>query len=654
MRWISRSLIILVLVPLLLLSTITFNNGQPRLIFGHATIFPPNTSPTTPATPPISGSNEATTIPQPNVTTTTTIPQPNVTTTTTIPQPNVTTTIPQPNGTLPDEGFGPSDGGGGGFGPSDGGGGGFGPGSNETGTTPAIILTKTLSNNTGDSVNQKIAISRNNVYVVWEDTTNAASDILFIKSTNYGDAFDEEINLSNNPGESFDPQIAVSGNNVYVVWSDDTTTNTNATGNHEIFFTKSNDNGNAFSSPINLSNNPGDSLNPKVAVLGNNVYVLWSDDIITTAANIITNTNATGNHEIFFTKSNDNGNAFSSPINLSNNPGDSLNPKVAVLGNNVYVVWEDNNTTNSNSNDILFIRSINSGSTFSSIRNLSNNPGESFDPQIAVSGNNVYVVWEDYSLGDSNSAEVLFIKSTNYGDAFDYKSNLSNNPGDSLNPKIAVLGNNVYVVWEDNNTTNSNSNDILFIRSINSGSTFSSIRNLSNNPGESFDPQIAVSGNNVYVVWEDTTSSSIGNGDILFVRSVNKGSTFSSIRNLSNNNVESFGVHIAVSRHNVYVIWSDDTDIGNAEVIFTSNTRNAPIFTNVSGGLEGETEGGFAPGGSEPFEGGSGGLEGGFAPGGSEPFEGGSGGLEGGGGFAPGGSEPFQGGSGGLEGEGGS
>lgn len=62
--------------------------------------------------------------------------------------------------------------------------------------------------------------------------------------------------------------------------------------------------------------------------------------------------------------------------------------------------------------------------------------------------------------------------------------------------------------------------------------------------------------------------------------------------------MESFGVHIAVSRHNVYVIWSDDTDIGNSEVTFTSNTHNAPIFTNISSGLEGGG-GGFGPSSSE-------------------------------------------------------
>jgi len=55
---------------------------------------------------------------------------------------------------------------------------------------------------------------------VWEDNTLGEREIFFRKSTDGGASFDATVNLSNNVGGSFDPQIAVSGNNVYVVWVD--------------------------------------------------------------------------------------------------------------------------------------------------------------------------------------------------------------------------------------------------------------------------------------------------------------------------------------------------------------------------------------------------------------------------------------------------
>ena len=114
------------------------------------------------------------------------------------------------------------------------------------------------------------------------------------------------INLSNNTGNSVNPQIATSGNNVYVTWHDDT-----PAGNSDIFFAVSNNNGTSFGNPINLSNNAGVSSFPQIAAIGNNVYVTWHD-----------NTPA-GNFDILFASSNNNGTSFGTPINLSNNIGNS-------------------------------------------------------------------------------------------------------------------------------------------------------------------------------------------------------------------------------------------------------------------------------------------------------------------------------------------
>src|SRR5215216_953323 len=107
--------------------------------------------------------------------------------------------------------------------------------------------------------------------------------------------------------------------------------------------------------------------------------------------------------------------------------------------------------------------------------------------------------------------------------------NLSNNPGNSTDAQIAVHQNNVYVVWSDATTGNG---DIYFKRSVDNGTSFGSTENLSNNPGNSTDAQIAVHQNNVYVVWSDATT---GNGDIYFKRSVDNGTTFDEIENLSTN-----------------------------------------------------------------------------------------------------------------------
>ena len=114
--------------------------------------------------------------------------------------------------------------------------------------------------------------------------------------------------MSNNTGNSFRPQIATSGNNVYVTWDD------TISGNADIFFAVSNNNGTSFGTPINLSNNTGFSQIPQIAVIGNNVYTTWQDT-------------TPGNTDIFVITS---AQPFGTPVNISNNPGNSENPQIAI------------------------------------------------------------------------------------------------------------------------------------------------------------------------------------------------------------------------------------------------------------------------------------------------------------------------------------
>ena len=211
-------------------------------------------------------------------------------------------------------------------------------------------------------------VNVSNAYVVWEDDTPGNFDIFFRASQGLG-----TINISNNTGGSFNPRIATSGNNVYITWRDDTS------GNYDIFFAVSTNNGVSFGTPINLSNNTGSSVFPKIATSGNNVYVAWQDE-------------TPGNNDIFFRASNNNGTSFGPTINISNNTNFfSLEPQIATSGNHVYVAWED---ATPGDFDIFFAASNNNGTSFGPTINISNDTGSSFDPHIATSGNNVYVAWE--------------------------------------------------------------------------------------------------------------------------------------------------------------------------------------------------------------------------------------------------------------------
>jgi len=87
--------------------------------------------------------------------------------------------------------------------------------------------------------------------VAWEDDTSGDRDVYIKRSTDNGCTFSETdtVDLSNQSGASVDQQIAVSGSYEYVIWEQI------SRNNGSIFFTRSTDNETSFDTILNLGNN---------------------------------------------------------------------------------------------------------------------------------------------------------------------------------------------------------------------------------------------------------------------------------------------------------------------------------------------------------------------------------------------------------------
>ena len=413
-----------------------------------------------------------------------------------------------------------------------------------------------LSNNTGFSSNPQITTFGSNVYVVWRDNSSGNYDIYFSSSVDNGTTFNDIENLSNNDGRSDEPQIAAVGVNVYVVWRD------NSSGKDQIYFKRSSDTGNSFNTTENLSNSNGSSTDPQITATGNNAYIIWSDT-------------TTGNGDIYFKSSTDNGTSFSFPKNLSTNlDGPALFPQVEAMGNNVYVVWQDETPDKGR---IRFRASNDNGNDFSITRVLSQkNEVNANSPQLSVSERAIYVVWEDNSRSGNNSSknfDLLFRVGTDGGSAFTNTKILTKNPGDSFDPRTATAGENMYAVWEDNTAGDDTSLnwEVRFRGVLYNGENTTDTKILSESIGEVADfPQIAASESNLYVVWSDLFIRTYpGMFEIFFTFSKDEGRNFSQAVNLSSNQGSSVLPRIAASEDHAYIVWSDTTT-GNGDIYFRS------------------------------------------------------------------------------------
>jgi hypothetical protein len=99
-------------------------------------------------------------------------------------------------------------------------------------------------------IDAPIAVSSDNVYVAWWTNKSGNNEVLFRASNDNGATFDDKINLSNTPNsESEDVKIQASDSNVYVTWWE-----RNQTTNDPVMRI-SNDNGETFGPLLPLAKN---------------------------------------------------------------------------------------------------------------------------------------------------------------------------------------------------------------------------------------------------------------------------------------------------------------------------------------------------------------------------------------------------------------
>jgi len=380
--------------------------------------------------------------------------------------------------------------------------------------------------------------------------------------------FADKMNLSSDTVASQKKEIIASGNNMYVGWLDYGT----------MFFRASGDNGGNFAPTVNISGNPI-AYEFGMAAAGSQVYAAW----------IQNRTN------LFFKASGDNGATFGSELNISSQTVDLYmapdKPAVAALASDVYVAWMDTSVVNG---DIRFRASHDNGATFDGAINISaGQTGNSYSyaPQLAVEGNNVYVMWADAQVG---SVYHIFLRASHdngvtFGAAIDL--------GRGFVPRLAVAGGNVYAVFQRNlaiPSPNPGEGDILtsnlFITTSNNyGATFGAETELSNETGVSgnnplLQPQLAVTDGKVHVVWQDDILvGAVLHENVLIRTGGAAGTDFGPTINLSSSSQANYNPAVAGSGANVYVAFENP---GSAPAILfrTSTDQGATFgdFTDVS------------------------------------------------------------------------
>jgi hypothetical protein len=309
---------------------------------------------------------------------------------------------------------------------------------------------------------------------------------------------------------------------------------------------------------------------PDMAIHGDNVYIVWDDNRLSG----IHNTN------IYFSKSTDDGVSFNSDIRVDDAPiGAAAGPSIAVdkSNGNIYIVWYDyRNSPNPYSVDIYCANSTDGGNSFGdNVRVISDTAGWFQDvPSVAANNGFIGVVWDDWDRG------IYFANSTDGGATFGENKKVNDVfGGNQYYPDIVIDDNGIiYVIWEDKI---GGIFSIFFSKSYDGGNTWTPSIKVSDNPlvdGQRM-PSIALdTDDSIYVVWIDYIGADT---NISFAKSTNQGDNFTLWKQVNDDPgiAKQYQPSVAINDNdNIFVTWIDERE-GGYNIYFSNSTDGGNNFS---------------------------------------------------------------------------
>jgi hypothetical protein len=266
----------------------------------------------------------------------------------------------------------------------------------------------------------------------------------------------------------------------------------------------------------------GDCKYPAVTMEGNSVYMAW---LVTEARSSY----------VYFRRSTDEGRNWDSARMISNANGYCMPPSITVHSGIVHLAWIDCGEVIDG--ELYYARSLDGGYSWEKSAVIVGNANSAQYPLISCGGSNVYLIWQDVGT------RVFFKASRNQGRSWENETLLGKVGKQScycFPPALSVNGNEVTVVWTDFTKVKKGSNfnllwfspfkgnkensfsSVVCRKSTDNGRTWSNERTLTSTKiskemkDEIDNPAMFSDGSLSYLFWQDKHNLPLG--EILFTR----------------------------------------------------------------------------------------------------------------------------------------
>lgn len=353
-----------------------------------------------------------------------------------------------------------------------------------------------------------VAATGSDVYVAFGD-----GPVYVRRSTDSGATFSAPKLLSNDGGIHETDSLAAETGHVFAITFRRTSRRHDWCCDRELgnfFLHRSTDSGKTWLRGIPLTTS-GAAFRVSIAVSLPYVHVAWSDF-------------RNDRWAIYYRRSADGGRTWEPEQRLVE-PGleETNRPQIAALGKTVHLTWMDNRDGNGpcytmpHCTETYYMRSLDAGASWSSIRRLTHNRSErpllSGRSDIAAFGDGALFIAYDQDRLFAQSGVQYGLRSPDDGETWEAPFRLGQTPEEQTHPAVAALGSTGVAAWFDRRF---GSNAEIYVRLSNdSGKSWSDEERASFSQGISSTPHVALAPGYLHIIWLEERDGAI---DVLYRR----------------------------------------------------------------------------------------------------------------------------------------
>jgi len=276
-------------------------------------------------------------------------------------------------------------------------------------------------------------MSDSRIWVVWQ-SRNTHQDIYYkIYNLTTGLWTDDTPLITDVSHDTAPSIIQVENGTIWVFWS------SNSTGNYNIFYITSSDNGDNWTDSFQLTADPGTDSNPSVAQAEDGkIWVVWQRQI-------------DADQDIFYRIYNG---SWSDEMPLITGPSYDRLPSIAhMTDGRTWVAWHSFNRTGTEAFDIFY--TVYNGSSWHETQ-LTNSSNIDVDPTVLQDRNGmIWVVWASHEPIEEYQDDLYYKTSCDNGGNWTDRVQLYYHPNDDLWPSIAQISDKkIWIVYVSNRNNN--------------------------------------------------------------------------------------------------------------------------------------------------------------------------------------------------------